>query len=388
MKNLLMFLIVLAFCLPGYGEVLVYKYSDQIDFFDIVEIIEPDDTNDPNVYNWDVLIKDRLKAYLVIDANYSDFSIEDAALIAYWSNKGSATTGNLKGKFQETIELDNLELVKTTEYHNKNKNVYRWIFVDAQDCADNPEILMVAGKARISDIGFGYKDKREIAKSMKGYVLGDSTNTGSEIGQLQMGRVAARFNKTWTRIANADPNHGGFGGDFHEFISTLETNRKTIAGYLKKRGYAHKDGGGMLDAPEWVDVNDSNINKLFLDWTDIPGAKKYSVDIEGTITYFDPDSDTRHDIEVELSFGTSDRTDGGSMKDSDLTISASKWDYAVIYALFDHGVDPIILRNLRAWQFVGRAKVKALNPGKGSGRQNHPFSDWSDEFEVIWNAPE
>ena len=120
MKNLLMFLIVLAFCLPGYGEVLVYKYSDQIDFFDIVEVIEPNDTNDPNVYNWDVLIKDRLKGYLVIDANYNDFSIEDAALIAYWSNKGSATTGNPKGKFQETIELANLELVKTTEYQNKN----------------------------------------------------------------------------------------------------------------------------------------------------------------------------------------------------------------------------------------------------------------------------
>ncbi|MHC4647948.1 MAG: hypothetical protein ACYTBJ_21000 [Planctomycetota bacterium] len=380
MKNLLIVLAMLVFCLPSYGVVLVYKYSDVIDYFDLVEIIEPADPNDPNIYDWDVLIKGRVKGYLVADVNYDDFTIRDAALIAYWSNKGSATTGNLRGKFQETIELENLELVRITQYPNK---VYGWVFVDTQNLEDGPGMLMLSGKARIQDIGLR-RDKREIAKSMTGYILGDTTEGGREIGALSMGKVAARFDKKWTRIANLDPNYGGFGGSYEDFLDSLDT--KSIKGYLRKRG--HVRTYAMLDAPEWVDVNDSNSSELFLDWTDVPGAKKYSVDIEGTVTYFDPNSQTRISVEVELSFGTSDRTDGGSMKDSDLTIYASELDYAVVYALFEHGVDPMILRRLTTWQLVGRAKVKALNPGKGSGRQNHPFSEWSEEFEVTSHLPD
>lgn len=375
MKRLLMVLFVLALCIPSYGEVLVYKYSDSINFLNLVDIVEPADENDPNIYKWDVLIKDRIKGYLVVDVNYNDFLIEDAALITYWSNKGSATTGNPKGKYQDTIDLDTLELVRITKNPNK---AYGWVFSDTQNLDDEPGILMLFGKARIYDIGLG--EKKEIAKSMKGYILGDTTDAGDEIGELQLGTVAARFDKKWTKKANTDTAEGGFGGDFEDFINSLETNG--IRGQLKKKGYLD---GGMLDAPEWIDVNDSNSNELFLDWTDVPGARKYSVDIEGTVTYIDPCSQTEQNIEVELSFGTSDRTDGGSMQDSDLIIYISEMDYAVIYAMFDHGIDPTVLRDLTSWQLVGMAKVKGLNPGKGSGRQNHQFSEWSDEFTVIWN---
>ncbi|MHC4221388.1 MAG: hypothetical protein ACYST9_03125 [Planctomycetota bacterium] len=387
MKKVLTILIVLAFSLPCYSEVLVYKYSDQIDFFDLTEIIESNDTNYPDIYNWDVLIKSRLKGYLVVNVDYNDLSIDNAVLIAYWRNSKSASQANPKGKFQETIEIENLELVKATEIKNKNRKYYRWVFVDTQNLEDSPGILMLSGKARIQDIGLQPGQKREIAKSMKGYVLGDSTKAGEQTGELRMGKVAARFDKKWTKIANLDPNKGGFGGDFDGFVNAIEA--KSLKGYLKKKGYFSPGrGAGTLDAPQWVDVNYTDTNDVFLDWTDVSGARKYSVDIKGTATYFDPDSQTSREIDVELSIGTSDRKDGGSMGDSDLIVSISELDYAVVYALFDHGVDPIIIRDLDSWQFIGTAKVKGLNPGKGNGRQNHPFSQWSDNFEVTWNADE
>ncbi len=109
-------------------------------------------------------------------------------------------------------------------------------------------------------------------------------------------------------------------------------------------------------------------NAIVLDWNDVPGAVKYSVDIEGTVAYTDPNLG-EVTADVEVSFGTSDRTDGGLMGDSNLTITIDEFAAALVAAL---GVDPA---EITLGSFNGSAEVKALDPGKGKGRQNNPFSD-------------
>jgi hypothetical protein len=118
-----------------------------------------------------------------------------------------------------------------------------------------------------------------------------------------------------------------------------------------------------------VDVGPAD---LALDWDDVQDATKYSVDIEGIVTYLDSE-DQEVEADIELSYGTSDRTDGGAMGDSDLTILIE--DIADAIAL-ELGISVDDLLWLEA-----EAKVKALAPGKNKGRQNNPFSD-PYEFSV------
>lgn len=94
------------------------------------------------------------------------------------------------------------------------------------------------------------------------------------------------------------------------------------------------------------------------DWDDVEGANKYSLDAEAEV---DTTGDGVADMTVELSFGTSDREDGGLMGDSDLCTALDNFVYL-------SGEDIV--------QLSGPVdiKVKALNPGKGKGRQNNPFS--------------
>jgi hypothetical protein len=112
-------------------------------------------------------------------------------------------------------------------------------------------------------------------------------------------------------------------------------------------------------------------DEIVFDWDDVVGATKYSVDVEATVTYVDASGNVQSG-EVELSYGTSDRTDGGDMGDSDLTITVEQGLADLAAAL---GVDPALLEDaeIEAW-----AAVKALDPGKGKGRQNNPFSNWDE----------
>lgn len=127
-----------------------------------------------------------------------------------------------------------------------------------------------------------------------------------------------------------------------------------------------------LDAPTGLSV-DVDSAAVSLDWDDVTGAVKYSVDIEGTVTYeLLGDEATAF---VEVSFGTSDRTDGGEMGDSDLTIAIDDLAAAIAAEL---GIPAGDVTSLD-----GIAKVKALDPGKGKGRQNNPFSDPVD-LDVVF----
>jgi len=121
-----------------------------------------------------------------------------------------------------------------------------------------------------------------------------------------------------------------------------------------------------LDPPTWSEDPVVTRDYVCFNWDDVVRAVKYSVDVEVPV---DTDGDDEPDMIVELSFGTSDRTDGGLMGDSDLCVPLADFAY-------DDDDDPLT----PDVQLSGdaSAKVKALAPGKGKGRQNNPFSLWRD----------
>lgn len=119
---------------------------------------------------------------------------------------------------------------------------------------------------------------------------------------------------------------------------------------------------------------------VFFDWDDVEDATKYSVDVCVEVTYATETGEET--IPVEMSFGTSDRDDGGDMADSDLLVPQETIIAGVFAALADMGIDTSTISDLT---LQATAKVKALNPGKGKGPQNNPFSDEA-EFELTWSA--
>jgi len=143
-----------------------------------------------------------------------------------------------------------------------------------------------------------------------------------------------------------------------------------------------KWGPERLDAPEW-EIITQRLDYMFFNWTTVyldeaetMAAPKYSLDILAKITYFDEVELVRKVAYVQLSFGTSDRTDGRDMSDSDLAIHKDDLRAAVIdeMGLTEVEVGPMLLE--------GAAKVKALNPGKDKGPQNNPFSP-SQRFSIL-----
>jgi hypothetical protein len=124
----------------------------------------------------------------------------------------------------------------------------------------------------------------------------------------------------------------------------------------------------QLPAPENLSCGladtdgDMSNDSVCCSWDPVIDAVKYSLDIDIPVDTSDP-ADGIADMVVELSFGTSDRTDGGSMSDPNLCVFLSDITY-------DINGDTV------PDQLSGDAdiKVKALDPGKGKGSQNNPFS--------------
>ena len=141
-----------------------------------------------------------------------------------------------------------------------------------------------------------------------------------------------------------------------------------------------------LPAPVGAPIVDASGDPILIDWADVVNATKYSVDIEGVATYdlydyTDPlnpvliEEDVTADVQV--SFGTSDRTDGDPISDSDLDIAVADLAAAIAAQL---GIPVEDLDSLDD----ATAKVKALNAGNGKGKQNNPFSDPSAAFSVTF----
>ena len=119
------------------------------------------------------------------------------------------------------------------------------------------------------------------------------------------------------------------------------------------------------------------IENLECDWVDVIDAAKYSVDITATATYDTGEVDGDGEailivVDLQASFGTSDRTDGDPISQSDLDIPLSDIEALVAdlanVLLNDFDID------IADTDVVLTAKVKALK-GNGQGKQNNPFSD-------------
>ena len=124
-----------------------------------------------------------------------------------------------------------------------------------------------------------------------------------------------------------------------------------------------------LDAPTGFTCSVNTVDQTVeFDWDDVIDADKYSVDVEVPV---DTTGDGVADMIVELSFGTSDRTDGGYMVESYLDVPLTEF----VYDIDGDGV-------LDQLSGSATAKVKALNPGKGKGRQNNLFSTECDPFTL------
>jgi hypothetical protein len=120
---------------------------------------------------------------------------------------------------------------------------------------------------------------------------------------------------------------------------------------------------GNLDQPLGL-VCPVGIDAIMADWDDVDGAKKYSVDV--TAEYDVDGDDGVTDRTKEFDFGTGDRTDGNPIDQSDLAIPLSDLEATFI----DESGAMVTASPVSA-----SLRVKGLNPGKGSGRQNHLFSD-------------
>lgn len=116
----------------------------------------------------------------------------------------------------------------------------------------------------------------------------------------------------------------------------------------------------VLPAPENIVTNIVNDNICF-SWDTVDQAAKYAVSVNVDV---DSDGDGLANTQVKFSFNTADRTDGLDPSSPNLCIPLADF-------VFDIDGDG----DLEQISGTAHVKVKALNPGKGTGRQNSAFSD-------------
>ena len=156
---------------------------------------------------------------------------------------------------------------------------------------------------------------------------------------------------------------------------------KKVALILCFIGFTGVAAWAALPAPVNFTATVGGTDVVF-DWDDVVGATKYSVNVDATVT-FTTSGGGDLEANVDLSYGTSDRTDGLPMAQSDLTVAQSTIIDDVFAALIAQGVDVTLITDLT---INASASAKALNPGKGAGRQNNqPSNSW--DFELTWTAP-
>ncbi len=151
------------------------------------------------------------------------------------------------------------------------------------------------------------------------------------------------------------------------------------AGMIAGIGVAKQPNAGSLGPPEDFLVT-QNDDSIFFSWLPVEQAEKYSVDVEATIIW--GDGEVRGEVPFERDFGTQDEIGEVYMRSGRVVLEIPKTAMTrlVLAALEDADVDRAAVIG---FLLDGEAKVKALNPGKGKGPQNHPFSN-TDDLEFRW----
>jgi hypothetical protein len=204
LARLVLVLVVLGFCLPSYGEILVYKCTGTGTEFDKGED------------GWE-LNKKTYKGYVVIDVDYTTNTIRQAELISYRKHG--------EGKWFEQNPLD-LELVRVI-YDTK----IQWVVMQKGVLLEGEEIVaggfaMLAGQARNRNIGI--EETKEVPSSLSGYDLWDETDEGGG-RYLSMSKITLTLYPSWTYWANGD--------DEDEGNQDFELTKQMIKDYLIGKGY-------------------------------------------------------------------------------------------------------------------------------------------------------
>ena len=113
-------------------------------------------------------------------------------------------------------------------------------------------------------------------------------------------------------------------------------------------------------------------DSVYFDWDDVPYAQKYSVDVE-VLLEEGQEGGWQDATIIKLSFGTSDRTDGFPIYQSDLNVPAELFGFYVR--------DDITITWIDLSGYTARAHVKAIGKIGQKGRsQNNPFSSYCPDF--------
>jgi hypothetical protein len=181
MKKLAMLLVVLALCLPSYGDILIYKVT-------IAGRAISEDEDGASIGSGTI------RGYEVVDVNVADVNnpvIEDDALIVYGKDDdGDKLQVNVENVIAEEDGYIQLEMEKAGHWA---------VGVEVESFTD----AVLIGKAKEIDIGFGKTEKRIVAKSLTGHGIlwGDPI---SEEGLIGSGKVTAELKTDWTKDANEE----------------------------------------------------------------------------------------------------------------------------------------------------------------------------------------
>lgn len=118
-----------------------------------------------------------------------------------------------------------------------------------------------------------------------------------------------------------------------------------------KLGHLNGPGMGNLPAPQDL-VCPVADGVIMGDWSDVEGATKYAVQVVGS---YDTNGDGVDDATADYEYNTAD-VEGMPDNASEIDIALADLEIAGAVLV---AVD---------------VRVKAMNPGRGMGRQNHPFS--------------
>ena len=205
MKKLAMLLLVLALCLPSYGDILVYRVH--------VAAKAIDSTGDDAI-----LSSGSIRGYLVIDIDTTDPEAdpEAGALILYGKD------GN-----GDKVQINEGDLIWDYSLYAMAKADTYAVFAELYGSIDDGDLVdtdaVLIGKTVLTNIGFGAADKRPVPMFMKGNVLlwSDPFDV-LDIGGS--GVVQASLHLSWTKAYNA-----GEGTAFDDVV--IDIMEEKLAGY-------------------------------------------------------------------------------------------------------------------------------------------------------------
>ena len=194
--RMVMLLVVLGLCRLSQGEILVYKFTQTMSWFE------------QEGGEWDVR-QVTLHGYDVLEINYNDYTLTQANSTLYWTDA--------QGKwFQQ--ELIPLTLTRVT-----HGNKTQWLVTHKNDA-----LALLVGLARPRSIGTG--QNREVAATLSGYAVTIEGEAGDQY--LDMSKIKLTLHSSWTSWANGAREGQGY----QNFDATVQM----IKNYLVAKGYAEE----------------------------------------------------------------------------------------------------------------------------------------------------